>query len=177
SVSFSNVSFGYPQKAVLNNFNLEIHRGDFAGLSGKSGKGKTTAMNLLLGFLEAGSGSLLINGSATKGPERHSYWKNISYVQQQPFLLNDSVLHNIILDESDPDRQRLNEAVRVTGLEELAGKESEGLEQQVTEDGKNISGGQRQRIALARALYKNADLVILDEPFNELDRESENSML
>ncbi len=177
SINFSTVSFGYTGHSVLRDFNLEINSGDFAGISGRSGKGKTTAMNLLLGFLDPGSGSILINGSVTQSSDRHAYWKNISYVQQQPFLINDSVLHNIILEEARPDRERLNEVIRVTGLEELAGNDSEGLQKQVMEDGKNISGGQRQRIAIARALYKNADLVILDEPFNELDRESENGLL
>jgi ABC-type bacteriocin/lantibiotic exporter with double-glycine peptidase domain len=162
---------------VLNNFSLEIKKGDFVGLSGKSGRGKTTAMNLLLGFLEPDSGSIMINGVAQQGAELRSYWKNISYVQQQPFLLNDSVLHNMTLQEDNHDLPRLNEAIRITGLQELARNGPEGPDIQLTEDGKNISGGQRQRIALARALYKNADLIILDEPFNELDRESENSIL
>ncbi len=177
SVTFSNVAFGYPNKDVLNNFNLEIKSGDFIGLSGKSGKGKTTAINLLLGFLEPHSGFLLINGLAKEAPDRRCYWKNISYVQQQSFLINDTILHNITLQENDHDWQRLNDVIKITGLNELTGNMPGGLEKPVTEDGKNISGGQRQRIALARALYKNADLIILDEPFNELDKESENSIL
>jgi ABC-type bacteriocin/lantibiotic exporter with double-glycine peptidase domain len=177
SVALSNISFGYKDNPVLKNFHLEIKRGDFIGLSGKSGKGKTTAMNLLLGFLKPDSGSVLINGSAKETVDIHAYWKNISYVQQQPFLINDTVLHNITLQENNYDKNRLNEVIRLTGLQQLTGADIEGLDKAVTEEGKNISGGQRQRIALARALYKNADLVILDEPFNELDRESENCIL
>jgi ABC-type bacteriocin/lantibiotic exporter with double-glycine peptidase domain len=177
SIAYSNVSFGYENTPVLNNFHLEINRGDFIGLTGKSGKGKTTAMNLLLGFLEPDSGSVLINGSVKEMSGIHDYWKNIAYVQQQPFLINDTILHNITLQENDHDLQRLNEVIRITGLQQLTGGSAEGLDKPVMEEGKNISGGQRQRIALARALYKNADLIILDEPFNELDKESENYIL
>ena len=177
SVIFSNVLFEYKDKPVLNNFNLEIKSGDFIGLSGKSGKGKTTAMNLLLGFLKPDSGSVLINGSAKDIPDIHAYWKNISYVQQQTFLINDTILHNIILQENIYDDSRLTEVIKVTGLQQLTGNSFEGLNKSITEEGKNISGGQRQRIALARALYKDADLIILDEPFNELDKESENCIL
>jgi ABC-type transport system involved in cytochrome bd biosynthesis fused ATPase/permease subunit len=134
-------------------------------------------MNLLLGFLEQDSGSILINGIPKKATERHSSWEHISYVQQQPFLINDSVLHNITLQEEDPDLDKLNNIIKVTGLCEITGGTTEGLQKKITEEGKNISGGQRQRIALARALYKNSDLIILDEPFNELDQKSENCIL
>ena len=177
SVAFSNVSFGYKNNSVLKDFDLEIKSGDFVGLSGKSGRGKTTAMNLLLGFLRPDAGSVLINNSTKEPSEIHAYWKNISYVQQETFLLNDTVLHNITLQESNYNKERLDEVITISGLQQLIGDSIEGLNKPVMEEGKNISGGQRQRIALARAFYKNADLIILDEPFNELDRESENCIL
>lgn len=177
SAALSNISFAYKDNLILKNFSLDIKSGEFIGLSGKSGKGKTTAMNLLLGFLKPYSGSVLLNGAAKEPVDIHTYWKNISYVQQQPFLINDTVLHNITLQESNYDTDRLNEVIRLTGLQQLTGSTVEGLDKAITEEGKNISGGQRQRIALARALYKNADLIILDEPFNELDMESENCIL
>lgn len=177
SISFSNVSFAYKSRPVLRNLSFSLKRGDLVGLSGTSGKGKTTAMNLLLGFLDQDSGSILINGIPKEAPERHLFWEHISYVQQQPFLINGSILHNITLQESNFDEDRLGEVIQLTGLQQLTGGTIEGLNNAVTEEGKNISGGQRQRIALARALYKNADLIILDEPFNELDRKSENCIL
>jgi ABC-type transport system involved in cytochrome bd biosynthesis fused ATPase/permease subunit len=95
--------------------------------------------------------------------------------------LHDTVLKNITLTDGDYDRDRLDEILRVTGLEGLgAGSESAvtvTLQKMITENGKNISGGQRQRIAFARALYKEADLLILDEPFSELDEVAERELL
>ncbi len=169
SVEFANVSFSYNGEKVLSGFYLKTVPGDFVGLSGVSGKGKTTVINLLLGFLHPSSGNILINGNSTNTDERQSYWSNIAYVKQQTFLIHDSICKNIIFNERDEDTERLKKTAAVTGIDNIPG----GLKKLIAENGKNISGGQRQRIAIARALYKNADLIILDEPFNELDEDSE----
>ena len=92
-------------------------------------------------------------------------------------MIYDSIINNITLAENFYDTQRLESAINAAGLRELIDKYPERINKIITEDGKNISGGQRQRIAIARALYKDADLIILDEPFNELDRNSENLFL
>jgi ABC-type bacteriocin/lantibiotic exporter with double-glycine peptidase domain len=89
----------------------------------------------------------------------------------------DSILKNITLFENGYDLKKINNIIDVTGLKTLIDRLPEGIEKIITEDGKNISGGQRQRIAIARALYKDADVIILDEPFNELDELSELAML
>ena len=177
AIAFSNVCFRYKDELVLDNFSLYISQGDFIGLSGKSGKGKTTIINLLLGFLEADSGTVDINQVATTGILRRRYWKNISYVKQQQLMINDSIVNNITLSENIYDVQRLENAINASGLRELIERDPERISKIIAEDGKNISGGQRQRIAIARALYKNSSLIILDEPFNELDRNSENLLL
>jgi ABC-type bacteriocin/lantibiotic exporter with double-glycine peptidase domain len=173
SFEFVNVSFSYEEEKVLDNFSLAMTYGDFVGLSGVSGKGKTTVINLLLGFLNPSSGTILINGTLTEATDRQGYWGNISYIKQQPFLIFDSILNNIILDDNCEDVQRMENVVKIAGIEEFPGS----YNKVITENGKNISGGQRQRIAIARALYKDADLIILDEPLNELDRDSENLFL
>jgi len=98
-------------------------------------------------------------------------------VQQEPFVLHDTILNNITLDEEFHNTELLAKAVKVTSLEKLVRSQHEETVALINENGKNISGGQRQRIAIARALYKKSDLIILDEPFNELDRVSENELL
>jgi ABC-type multidrug transport system fused ATPase/permease subunit len=177
SIEFKKVSFHYGEAQVLGDFSMALRGGEMIGISGVSGRGKTTLVNLLLGFLDPVSGDILINGVATDIAGRRRYWRNISYVKQQPFLIFDSILRNIILDEEAYDPDRLREVVRATGLDKLNGRFPEGLQTMITENGRNISGGQRQRIAFARGLYKNADLLILDEPFSELDETAERELM
>lgn len=177
SVAFKNVSFNFKNDLVLNNFSFAISKGDFTGLSAISGKGKTTVINLLLGFLNPHHGSILLNGVNTQSTERQQFWKQISYLKQQPLLIYDSILKNITLNENEFDFQKLEEVIRVTGLKELIANYPEGYNKIITENGKNLSGGQRQRIAIARALYKDSALIILDEPFSELDWPSEERLL
>ena len=176
-IKFNETSFKFNDEQVLDHFSMEINNGDFTGLSGLSGKGKTTIVNLLLGFIDIESGNIMFNDTITSADDRKQYWQNIAYVKQQPFLIHESIVKNITLDESDYDVELLNEVIKATGLEQLVNQYPEGINKLITENGKNISGGQRQRIVIARALYKNANLIILDEPFNELDRASENNLL
>lgn len=174
-ISFSNVGFRYNGKPVLQNFDLQLQTGDFLCISGASGKGKTTLLNLLLGFLTPHDGEILINNSLQATSQKH--WNRIAYVKQQAFLIHDTILRNIILEETSYDEKRLQHAIERSGLSDLIGSHPEGLQKMIAENGKNISGGQRQRIAIARALYKESDLVILDEPFNELDENAAAGML
>lgn len=177
AIAATDISFSYADKRILQHFNFELRQKEIAGLTAFSGRGKTTFINLLLGFLEPASGDISFNNTSTTTAQRKAYWRNISYVKQQPFLLHDTVLTNITLSASNHDEQRLQYALKVSGLNELVNTWPEGLQTHITENGKNISGGQRQRIAFARALYKNADLLILDEPFNELDDAATEQML
>ncbi|MGN6532292.1 MAG: ATP-binding cassette domain-containing protein [Ginsengibacter sp.] len=177
SIAFKNVFFNFKNDLVLKNLSLTILEGDFIGLSGISGKGKTTMINLLLGFLDPCYGSILLNGISTETEDRQQFWKQISYLKQETLLIYDSILKNITLNENDFDFQKLEEVTRATGLKELIENYPEGYNKIITENGKNLSGGQRQRIAIARALYKESDLIILDEPFSELDWLSEERLL
>ena len=177
SLQFKDVSFSYTQKEIMKKFNLEIKKGDFIGITGESGKGKTTLLNLALGFLIPDSGEMLINEVVVSKKDIRKYWPHISYVRQQPFFIYDTVTLNITLEDDNPDQKKLEYAVEATGLNNLIAGSSEGLNKIITENGKNISGGQQQRIAIARALYKKAELILLDEPFNELDEASTISIL
>jgi len=176
-ISFQQVYFSYAGTAVLKGTSFSVQRGDFLGIAGQSGKGKTTILHLLLGFLKPSSGNVVVNHHNTGTHERRAYWNNISYVKQQSFLIHDTLLKNIVLDQTVPDEARLQSAIAAAGLVDLVNSFPEKMEKVIAEDGRNISGGQRQRIAIARALYKEADLIILDEPFNELDEASEIRLL
>ncbi|WP_121810652.1 ATP-binding cassette domain-containing protein [Mucilaginibacter kameinonensis] len=177
SLKFEKVSFSYPEKQVLNELYFEMAPGDIMGISGNSGRGKTTIINLLTGFLELTAGGIYINDKITAAAARRLYRKNISLVKQQPFFIYDTIAKNIVLDDAAIDEERLAEVLAFCGLNKLIGGYPEGIEKIITENGKNISGGQRQRIMLARALYHNCDLLILDEPFSEMDADAENEML
>ncbi|MEO8416098.1 MAG: ABC transporter ATP-binding protein, partial [Ginsengibacter sp.] len=176
-LAFNDVSFRYNGKPVIDDFSLCILKGKFVGITGQSGKGKTTIINLLLGFLDTHQGTININDVPTTSEERRAYWKRISYVKQESFVLHDTILNNITFNEKFHSIEHLAKAVKVTNLEKLLGNRKDEPVMLINENGKNISGGQRQRIAIARALYKKSDLIILDEPFNELDRISENHLL
>ncbi len=177
SIQFDHVFFYYGKEIVLDDFSLQINAGDFVGITGVSGKGKSTLINLLLGFLAPARGNVMINGEIIQEANHRQYWNSISYVKQQSFLFHDSILKNITLQEDAHDTARLEQVIKLTGVDDLISKSDNGIHTMITEEGKNFSGGQRQRIILARALYKNFDTLILDEPFNELDEVAETALL
>ncbi|ANE53012.1 ATP-binding cassette domain-containing protein [Flavisolibacter tropicus] len=176
-IRFEKVVFHYEGRTILRELSFTITSGDIVGIKGDSGIGKTTALNLLLGFLPIGKGSIYFNGQPVAESERKQFWNRITYVKQQPFLMHNTVLANITLSENGYDAGKVDYAINASGLQPFINKFPEGLQKEINESGKNISGGQQQRINIARALYKEADLIILDEPFNELDPDSEKQIL
>jgi len=177
SLILERIDFKYGDHVVLKNFSLNIKKGDFVGISGMSGKGKTTILNLILGFLEPASGKILVNDVLVSPSELKKYWPGISYMRQQSFLIHDSILRNITLQENNHDEDKLKRVLEISGLNDLIDSTPEGFNKMIAENGKNISGGQQQRINIARALYKDAELILLDEPFNELDEVSALSLV
>jgi ABC-type multidrug transport system fused ATPase/permease subunit len=177
SIIFDKVTFHYEHKPVLHNFSCQMQTGGLIGIDGHSGKGKTTLINILLGFISPQAGEIRIDQQPTDSLQRKQYWQQIAYVKQQPFFMYDTVLANISLDAQPHNEQQLQQALDLTGITAWLPTLPAGIDKVLTENGKNISGGQRQRIALARALYKNANVLILDEPFGELDEHSEEQLL
>lgn len=169
SITFKNISFGYTNTLVFRNINLHAQTGQITGISGISGKGKTSLLQLLPGFTAPVNGQILFNGTETDQPARVALRKHIAYVQQHPFLLHDSLGFNITFENPVSDLQRLQKIISIAGLQTLLDQHPEGTAFIIEEQGRNISGGQRKRIALARALYKNAAILLLDEALNELD--------
>ena len=177
SLKFEQVHFKYNDHVILNGASFQMAGGDFVGISAASGKGKTTIINLLLGFLRPDNGAIYINNKITDEIERQCYRNKISYIKQQPFFIHDTILKNVTLSDDKYSRDKLAEVLSFCGIDKLLDKYPEGLEKVIKENGKNVSGGQRQRIMLARALYHDFDLLILDEPFGEIDDCSEKTIL
>ena len=177
SISLEKVHFKYNGKPVLDGISMDVQRGDFVGIAGNSGRGKTTLLHILLGFIKADDGIVRVNQKITTAEESKRYRNRVSYIKQQPFLIHDTIKNNITLQDGDYDEARLSEVITFCGLDTLMDQHYEGYDLVITENGKNLSGGQRQRVMLARALYHDFDLLILDEPFGELDQKSESEIL
>ena len=177
SMRLQRIRYQHAGHLMSSPFTASLEAGDFVLLQGDSGSGKTTLLNLLLGFLEPASGTIAINDQPVSCAERKRYWPEIAYTQQAPIILHESLRNNITLGEEKPDQQKLNRVLTVTGLDRLVAQNDDGMNMMLAEHGKNISGGQRQRVALARALYKQSSVLLLDEPFNELDLSAEMNLL
>jgi ABC-type multidrug transport system fused ATPase/permease subunit len=174
TITFQQVSFQIAGKSILKNVNIRLEAGMLTGMTAPSGKGKTTLINLLLGFREISSGKIFFNDAEVAANERKLYWNRISYVKQVPFVLHDSLAQNITLENSHTG-ERIEAVTRITQIQNWL--ESDAATTAITEGGKNISGGQQQRIALARALHKDADCYILDEPFHALDAKATDHLI
>ena len=176
-IEFKNVSFKYPasEANVLNDISFEIHRGEKISIVGLNGAGKTTIIKLLCGFYTANEGQILINDKPIDSYKKKDLQKNISAVFQDYHLFNFTIGENI---SSDPtyDKAKVQKIISDLNLNERVAKAKDGVDSLVgvgNLEGERFSGGERQKIAIGRALYKDADLVILDEPTSALDPESE----
>jgi ATP-binding cassette, subfamily B, bacterial PglK len=170
------VSYHYPktQQISLDRVTLEIKRGESIGLIGKSGAGKTTLVDTILGLLVPQSGDLTIDGTSIYTDLRA--WQNsIGYVPQSIFLIDDTLEKNIAFGVSDfeIDRQKLDNAIIASQLSELVKQLPHGLDTMVGERGVLLSGGQRQRVGIARALYHEREILVFDEATAALDNETE----
>jgi subfamily B ATP-binding cassette protein MsbA len=175
-ISYRNVHFRYaPSKPeVLKGVSIDIKSGDMVAFVGKSGSGKTTLVNLLARFYEVQDGVISLDGHDITDIERQSLREQIAYVGQQVTLFNDTVEHNIAYGRlGEADTEAVIDAAKRAHAWEFIQKLPEGLDTLVGEDGVLLSGGQRQRLAIARALLKNAPVLILDEATSALDTESE----
>ena len=171
-ISLHNVSLKYGDTPALKNINLEANKGDAIALVGDSGAGKSSLVNLLVRFYDPSEGSILLNGKDIKSFTLHSLHQKVAYVTQRIYIFNDSIAANVAYGETI-DETRVTLALKKAYAMEFIEKLENGIHTKLTENGDNLSGGQRQRIALARALYKNPDILILDEATSALDNKSE----
>lgn len=177
SLAAENISFRYGKKSLLCGVGFSLSPGDMIGITGRTGSGKTTLLHLILGFLDPHSGCIFINGKTTTADERENYRGRISYASQHALLLHDSLLNNITLGDPEPDAARLQQAIEGAALSDFLEAHNGDVHTIISESGKNISGGQAQRINIARALYRDPDVFLLDEPCSELDLSTEKHIL
>ena len=174
SISLNNISFSYiPGDQLLNEINLNIRKGEIIGVKGRSGIGKTTLLNIIMGLITPDTGGIMIDGTTIH--KSFSLFPFIGYVPQQPFLFQGTLLNNIVMGEktSDIDHERINAMISDFKLNDFVSKLESGLDTQISHDSLSVSGGQKQRIALIRALYAKPQLLILDEVTNQLDEDLE----
>lgn len=182
-LELENVCFHYEgsERAILSNINLKVQKGEKLAIVGANGAGKTTLIKLICGLLQPVSGRILMNGTDIREFNRDDYYSMITAVFQNISLLPMSIAQNItFLQEKEVDKDRLEAVIQKAGLKDLVDRLPEGyntsLLPQITGVGVNLSGGEVQKLMLARALYKDAPLIILDEPTSALDPIAEGLM-
>jgi ABC-type multidrug transport system fused ATPase/permease subunit len=173
TIELNGISMGFESRRnLLNNLSMKIYKGDKIAIAGKSGEGKTTLLLLLLGFYQNFDGTILVDGEKSTPDCLRSI---AGYVSQNPYIIDGTVAENIAFGvmKNDIDFQKLTGIVNTLGLSEMISGLPAGLNTNIGEKGVRISGGQRQRIAIARALYAEAKILLLDEILNHLNREAE----
>ncbi len=180
SISLRSASFGYGEGSgrLFRNLNLEIRKGEYVGIKGKSGAGKTTLFNILMGFYPLQEGGLYVD-DVLISPDRVRSWQAlIGYVPQDVFLINGSFVENVAFGKSpdSADRQKIEHIFRKVGLWDWISSLPQGMDSKIAEAGNSVSGGQKQRIGIARALYKGASVLFFDEATSSVDPESESEI-
>src|SRR5207248_1347907 len=173
-VVYENVSFSYnPERIVLRNVSLHARPGEMVGLAGPTGAGKSTLVNLLPAFYESGSGRILIDGQDITGISLEALREHISVVSQEAFLFNGTIRENILYGRLDATEEQLVAAARAANCHEFISKLPNGYDSRVGERGVKLSVGEKQRVSIARALLKNAPILILDEATASVDTATE----
>ncbi len=179
-ISFKDFSFKYSEDSqyVLKNINLNINKGDVVGFIGESGSGKSSLIDCLIGLLPATEGEIHVDGKNIKN-NGVAWRNNIGYVSQQIYLIDDNIIKNVAfgIKEEDINHEKVIDALKSAQILSFINNLPNGLNTIVGENGVQLSGGQRQRIGIARALYHNPQILILDEATASLDVETENKVM
>ena len=179
-ITFKNVDFKYvsTDKYVLHDINFEVNENDFLGIIGTSGSGKSTILHLLSGLMDPIKGSVILNDNEKNNINEYDLNNKISYIPQDSFILDSTIENNIAFadQEHEINQKKINECLSFTNLNNFV----ENLPKKqnlLGDDGSKISHGQRQRIGLARAIYNDPNVIILDESLNALDYDNEKEIL
>ena len=176
NVVFENVRFGYEDKEVLHGINLELKQGTTTALVGESGSGKSTLAKLLVHYYDIDSGSIKIGGQDITDMSLKALNDQVSYVAQEQFLFNTSLYENIQIGNPKATREQVLDAASRAQCSEFLDRLPEGIETKAGDGGKQLSGGERQRISLARAILKDAPIIVLDEATAFMDPENEEKL-
>ena len=181
-IALENMSFYYPysRQIALSHVSLEIPKSSFVGLVGPTGGGKTTLGDVLIGLLSPSEGRMTVDGVEIRGNNVWNWQRNIGYVPQQVFLYDDTVVRNVVFGLPDEriDRTRVEEVCRIANLHDFIEQElPNGYDTPIGERGIRLSGGQKQRIGIARALYHDPEVLVLDEATSSLDGITEKAVL
>ncbi len=177
NIEYKDVNFGYDtKKEILKSVNLKIEGGDIIALVGHSGAGKTTIMNLIPRFYNATSGDILIDNQSIYKVSLFSLRKNISLVSQDITLFDDTVLSNVAYADSKASKEKILEACKFSATNDFVEKLPEKYNTLIGENGVRLSGGEKQRISIARAILKNAPIILLDEATSSLDADTEHKI-
>jgi len=180
NIEIKNLFFKYEKSKefIFKNANLKIDKGQFVGLSGESGVGKSTFLNIVSGLDKNYKGEILVDEKNLKDLN-YSWTKNVAYISQNTFFLDDSIKNNIAFAEDEDliDEKKIWASIEAAQLKNFVNGLEEGIDTLIGEDGTRMSGGQLQRLAIARALYQEFTLLILDESLNSLDLENENKII
>jgi len=177
SFRFQDVSFSYGEKEVLSHIDLELQKGQFAALVGESGSGKSTMADLLMRFYEPTSGKILVDGHDVRDYTLASYHALFGFVSQDVVLFNDTLYNNLTLGLENVSDESIEEALKVADIYDFVQGLPGGLQYALTDRGLNLSGGQRQRISIARAVLRQAPVLVLDEATSAMDTQSEQSFM
>lgn len=178
NITFDHVTFQYPdaEAPVLKDLSLQIRAGETVAFVGSSGAGKTTILNMVIGFIKANSGRVLIDDMDLNSLNLQSYRSHIAVVPQQSILFSGTIRENITYGMDNISEEMLYKVIKAANLEDVIAALPEGLDTMITEHGSNLSGGQRQRISIARAFIRDPRILILDEATSALDTISEKKI-
>jgi len=173
-IELKNISFNYSEnKALFENLSLRINGNEKVGIVGYSGSGKTTLLNLIVRLFDLKSGAILIDGQDIKQVTQDSLHQNISFIPQDPLLFHRTIMENIRYGNLDASNEKVREAAKKACVDQFIESLPQGYQTLIGERGSMLSGGQRQRLAIARAILKDAKILILDEATSALDSETE----